>query len=82
MVLSIQSTYYVIDYCFDFIKGYFEGIIGNLELMPIYYPGWVMRVYYDLEDEDPISKVKYLVAPNNKLSSKIHKPFHIFVNFV
>ena len=37
--------------------GYFEGIAANLELMPIYYPGWIMRVYYDLEDEDPITQV-------------------------
>ena len=37
--------------------GYFEGIIGNLELLPIYYPEWTMRVYYDLEDEDPITQV-------------------------
>ena len=37
--------------------GYFEGIVGNLELMPIYYPGWVMRLYYDLDDNDPITEV-------------------------
>ena len=41
----------------SFVKGYFEGIVGNLELMPIYYPGWVMRVYYDLDDDDPITQV-------------------------
>ena len=35
-------------------KGYFEGISGNLRLMPTYYPDWVMRVYYDLDDRDPI----------------------------
>ena len=35
-------------------KGYFEGIIGNLELMPKYYPGWVMRLYYDLDAKDPV----------------------------
>ena len=39
------------------ISGYFEGIVGNLELMPLYYPGWVMRLYYDLDDRDPITKV-------------------------
>ena len=38
--------------------GYFEGIAGNLELMSTYYPGWVMRVYYDLDDNDPITQVK------------------------
>jgi len=35
-------------------KGYFEGIIGNLELMPKFYPGWVMRLYYDLDQTDPV----------------------------
>ena len=37
-------------------KGYFEGIVGNLELMPKYYPGWVMRLYYDLNKKDPVLK--------------------------
>ena len=41
------------------ISGYFEGIVGNLELMPVYYPGWTMRLYYDLDDRDPITKVNY-----------------------
>ena len=35
-------------------KGYFRGILGNLKLMPKYYPGWVMRLYYDLDKADPI----------------------------
>ena len=48
---SLFSTPHV---CF---LGYFEGIVGNLELMPIYYPGWVMRLYYDLDDNDPITEV-------------------------
>ena len=38
-------------------KGFFQGIIGNLELMPIFYPGWIMRLYFDLEEGDPIKKV-------------------------
>jgi len=25
--------------------GYFQGIIGNLDLMDILYPGWIMRLY-------------------------------------
>ncbi len=37
-------------------KGYFEGIVGNLELMPKYYPGWTMRLYYDLDKSDPVFK--------------------------
>ena len=50
-ITSLFSTHHV---CF---LGYFEGIVGNLELMPIYYPGWVMRLYYDLDDNDPITEV-------------------------
>ena len=37
-------------------KGYFDGIVGNLELMPKFYPGWTMRLYYDLDKKDPILK--------------------------
>ena len=37
-------------------KGYFEGIVGNLELIPKYYPGWIMRLYYDLDKNDPVLK--------------------------
>ena len=41
------------------VLGYFEGIVGNLELMSTYYPGWIMRLYYDLDDKDPITQVIY-----------------------
>lgn len=37
-------------------KGYFEGIVGNLELMNQFYPGWIMRLYYDLDKTDPVFK--------------------------
>jgi hypothetical protein len=34
---------------------HFEGIEDNLELMKVHYPpGWLMRVYYDLDDNDPV----------------------------
>jgi hypothetical protein len=33
-------------------KKYFAGIVENLALLPRLYPGWVMRLYYDLEPED------------------------------
>ena len=29
--------------------------------MPIYYPGWIMRVYYDLDDKDPIKQVMIIL---------------------
>ena len=30
-------------------KGYLDGVIENLELMPVHYPGWIMKLYVDLE---------------------------------
>ena len=36
-------------------KQYFVGIKENLELLPkLYGPGWSMRLYYDLDKEDPL----------------------------
>ena len=32
--------------------GYFSGIVENLRLMPIYYRGWVMRLYHDFRVGD------------------------------
>ena len=29
--------------------------------MPTYYPGWIMRLYYDLDDNDPITQVEYIL---------------------
>ena len=34
-------------------RGYFQGIQANLDLMLKYYPGWRMRLYFDLEENDP-----------------------------
>ena len=34
-------------------KGYLEGIRANLELMPLLYPDWTMRLYFDLNPDDP-----------------------------
>ena len=33
-------------------KKYLDGIKGNLDLMPILYPGWIMRLYINLEAKD------------------------------
>ena len=41
-----------------FTLGYFDGIIGNLELLHVYYPGWVIRLYYDLDSDDFLTKVR------------------------
>ena len=60
MALSFFFNYslqFVCNHSYLFPKGYFEGIVENLYLMPIYYPGWIMRVYYDLDDKDPILQV-------------------------
>ena len=37
-------------------RRYFEGIVENLKLIPKYYPGWTMRLYYDLNKNDLILK--------------------------
>jgi len=35
-------------------KQYFQGISENLNLLPRFYPGWTMRLYYDLAPNDPL----------------------------
>ena len=47
-------------------KGYFEGIRGNLELMPKYYPGWIMRIYFDLDPKHPVLQDLCDLACNNE----------------
>ena len=31
------------------VKGYFEGIQGNLELLTTFYPGWTLRLYHEIK---------------------------------
>ena len=35
-------------------RGYEEGIKENLEMMPKFYPGWIMRLYTDYDVKDPM----------------------------
>ena len=35
-------------------KGYFEGLLENLKLIPLRYPGWIMRLYFDINKNDSI----------------------------
>ena len=35
-------------------KKYFDGIRNNLNLLPKHYPGWIIRLYYDLAPDDPV----------------------------
>ena len=35
-------------------RGYEEGVKENLELMPKFYPGWIMRLYTDYDIKDQI----------------------------
>ena len=39
------------------MSGYFEGIVGNLELINTFYPGWTMRLYHDFDSGELIAKV-------------------------
>ena len=64
-------------------KGYFQGIIGNLKLMPRFYPGWVMRLYYDLDKKDPVFKDLCDLAcsnPNIDICDAKHLPGTPFVD--
>ena len=36
---------------------YFEGIQENLKLIPLLYPGWVMRLYTDAERNGSVAQV-------------------------
>ena len=57
-----NSSFVVTNLSHESYEGFLEGIVGNLELMSIYYPGWVMRLYYDIEDGDPIIQVTSLFS--------------------
>lgn len=35
-------------------RKYFQGIMKNLKEMPIFYPDWTLRLYYDLEQDHPL----------------------------
>jgi hypothetical protein len=36
------------------MRGYFNGIQANLELIPKFYPGWTIRLYFDLSKTDKL----------------------------
>ena len=43
-------------------QGYFQGIRDNLEQLSVFYPGWTMRLYFDLDERDPIMDELCLLA--------------------
>ena len=53
-------------------KGFFEGIISNLKLMPQFYPDWIMRVYFDLDPRDPVLDDLCQLACKNPLLDLCH----------
>ena len=46
-------------------RKYFQGIKDNLALVPKYYKGWTVRLYYDLPEEDDRLKDLCEVACND-----------------
>ena len=34
---------------------FFKGFQTNIELLPMHYPGWVIRIYHDIEEGDPLN---------------------------
>lgn len=53
----IAVSYYSYDADLDKRRLYFPGIWANLFLAKKYYPGWTVRLYHDLDDSDPKSKL-------------------------
>ena len=49
IVLPCTETnlYCIFLYYISRIKNYIGGIKGNLNIMPVYYSGWIMRLYVD-----------------------------------
>ena len=54
------------------VKGYFAGIKGNLDLMEKYYPGWTMRLYFDLPPESGMMKTLCKYACDNPTLDLCH----------
>ena len=47
-------------------KGFYVGIKGNLQKMEQFYPGWIMRLYHNMDQNDPMLKdVCNLVCQNS-----------------
>ena len=64
------------------ISGYFEGIVGNLQLMPIYYPGWVIRLYHDIRSDDPAMKVYFSFESSYQNTNLISMYMLVFVKLL
>ena len=67
---------------FVWILGYFEGIVGNLQLMPIYYPGWVIRLYHDIRSDDPAMKVYFSFESSYQNTNVISMYMLVFVKLL
>ena len=71
MCLLVQVTSDDFQFCLNFflinriksstficaILGYFDGIVGNLNLLDQYYKGWKIRLYHDFDAGNAIWKV-------------------------
>jgi hypothetical protein len=42
------KDYFLVPFFRVISRGYFEGIEGNLRILPHHYPGWTIRLYLDL----------------------------------
>ena len=46
-------------------RKYFQGITDNLKQIPELYPGWILRLYYDMEPDHPLMETLCQVACEN-----------------
>ena len=72
---------------------YFRGVKENLDLVATFYPGWTVRLYHDLDPEDPLMdtlcsylcKYHYFdLCQVNNLPSTLLKggPLHFFIGCI
>ena len=77
--------------------GYFRGIEENLLLQPSFYPSWTIRLYLDLQQDDPLMEtlqsysIKYdyldichvMQLPNQLLKGNMERNYykHDFISF-
>ena len=41
---------------------FFDGLKTNLNLLPKFYPNWMIRIYHDIHEEDPLSEMFHEIA--------------------
>ena len=81
-ISKLYLTYSSVKTYFVWILGYFEGIVGNLNLLDKFYKGWNIRLYHDFRPDQPIWEVShsYQFFDNLAINSTINFYFNQYTN--